>query len=133
MKQSPLKRRSSLQAKTRLSSRASLKSRGKIKAKSNKKKPGRLYGEELIELYEFVWKRDNKRCIFCDRPIPQGTIPHHEKPKGRGGKDRKEDMVMLCQDAPVNPCHYRRHNGPGSQELRQFCLDYLYKRYPDTK
>lgn len=40
---------------------------------------------------------------------------------------------MLCQAGTVNPCHVRRHNGPNSQEIRQFCLGYLYERYPDTK
>jgi len=122
-----------MQAKASFGCRELLSVRKGLRPKRGKRRFGRLAGQMLLTLYESVWERDSRCCFFCGRPIPWGTIPHHEQPKGQGGKDRMEDLVMLCQDAAVNPCHYRRHNGPDSREIRQFCMTYLLECYPDTK
>jgi len=82
-----------------------------------KKKPIRLKGKKLHDLYKRVYERDRGRCVKCGYPIPEGTIPHHIIHKSQGGEDTEENLEMLCEikwdeNGNILPgCHRKEHTG----------------------
>lgn len=70
-----------------------------------RKKPIRLKGRKLIELYEAVYKRDHGLCVKCGKWIEPGTIPHHRILKSQGGSDIMDNLEMQCLK-----CHDKEHN-----------------------
>jgi len=67
------------------------------------KKPIRLKGKKLHELYDAVHARDNGQCK-CGKNVEQGTPPHHIAKKSQGGSDTMDNLETLCSE-----CHYKEH------------------------
>lgn len=88
-----------------------------------KHKRVRLHGKALKKLVHEVWSRDHEHCIICGAYVPEGTKSHHE-PQGADKSDEKEKMATLC-----NGCHYERHFGKCSQEIREKIINYLRGLY----
>lgn len=85
-----------------------------------KQKPIRLHGEALRRLVSEVFERDNHSCIICGRFVEDGVKPHHEPPGAGRKSDELNKMVLLC-----NECHYQRHHGLHSGEIKEMCEAYL--------
>lgn len=84
----------------------------------------RHHGEALRRLVYDVFARDRHSCIVCKKWVEDGIKPHHEW-AGNGRKsDSLDKMVLLC-----NECHYERHHGKRSAEIRRICREYLEARY----
>lgn len=54
------------------------------------------------QLYDQVKSRDGHACRMCATTL-RLTI-HHIVPKSSGGKDEKENLIVLCE-----PCHVDTH------------------------
>lgn len=71
-----------------------------------RKKPIRLKGQDLRDLYYRVWERDNWTCQGDDCPggwyLDRG--PHHIKLKSQGGEDTEDNLITLCVF-----CHAKAH------------------------
>ena len=65
---------------------------------------GRLKG--FKDASEYVGYLQEGRCIFCDNPIEHY---HHITPRSKGGSDRPENLVGLCEC-----CHHKVHKGEAS-------------------
>lgn len=85
-----------------------------------KTKRVKLRGKPKHELRQAIFDRD-QYCIVCGDPINNDW--HHE-PCGSGKSDEIEKGVRLCKK-----CHYKRHNGPGSAEVKRYCQIYLERLY----
>ena len=102
MKRTPLKRKRELarkrglkRGKERLRSEARLERRTAMK-KSNRKRKAKRYERDFGDKADFVRAQP---CAVCG----QGpSDPHHEPPRGAGG--RKADLTNLCR-----PHHAQRH------------------------
>ena len=65
---------------------------------------GRLKG--FKDASEYVEHLQEGKCIFCDSPIEHY---HHITPRSKGGSDRPENLVGLCEC-----CHHKVHKGEAS-------------------
>lgn len=72
-----------------------------------KRKPLRLKGKALRDLYQSVRDRDNNscRCPFCEGNSPIDSAPHHIIYKSQGGPDEAWNLITLCMS-----CHDKIHN-----------------------
>jgi len=86
----------------------------------------RLTGKTLRRLYEYIYQRDNHKCIVCGKWVSDGEIPHHE-PCGRYKEDVPEKMCLVCYG-----CHQQRES-KGGESVKQTCIDYLDQMYPDRR
>lgn len=89
-----------------------------------KKKKIRLTGKAQQKLVDDVYKRDGHCCVVCGRWVEKGHKYHHEPPKSHGGQDIIEHAALLC-----DLCHFIRHNGPNSNEIKEAVESYLNKLY----
>lgn len=64
-------------------------------------------------------RRDGYRCVVCGAYVSEDEKMHHE-PCGIYKSDEIQKAVTLC-----NACHYNRHNGLQSAQIREICVDYL--------
>ena len=71
-----------------------------------KRKPTRLKGKKLHDLYKKAWERDKGICQRCGKWVPPGTPPHHIIFRSQGGEDKLENLVTLCLE-----CHQMIHGG----------------------
>lgn len=92
-----------------------------------KRKRAHLTGKKLRELNERIFVRDRSCCVVCGRWVDPGTKFHHE-PCGAGKSDEMDHGVVLC-----NQCHYDRHNGKRSSEIRRAVQMYLAEVYGDVR
>lgn len=60
-----------------------------------KRKPLRLKGKKLYDLYDRVFDRDNYLCVECGSN-QLDRAPHHKIFKSQGGEDTEENLVTLC-------------------------------------
>ena len=88
-----------------------------------KPKRVRLKGKALARLNQAIHDRDNDRCVICGAWVDPGKKFHHE-PCGADKSDEEEKGATLC-----DRCHFRRHNGPNSTEIRELIKEYLRKHY----
>mgnify|MGYP004644448747 FL=1 len=65
---------------------------------------GRLKG--FKDASEYIEYLQEGKCIFCNNPIEHY---HHITPKSKGGSDRPENLVGLCEC-----CHHKVHKGEAS-------------------
>ena len=86
-----------------------------------KKKPIRLRGRKLHELYMRVYARDKGKCVVCGKGVPVGVPPHHIVYRSRGGEDVMENLVTLCYN-----CHRAIHDGKIAPNF-----DFLKKHDPN--
>lgn len=83
----------------------------------------RLRGKKLKQLNSKIFERDGHKCVVCGRWVAVGFKFHHE-PCGSDKSDEVEKGVVLCPE-----CHFMRHNGKNSQEIREKILAYLKRLY----
>lgn len=86
----------------------------------------RLKGKKLRELNDEIFLRDNHKCIICGRWVEEGQKFHHE-PCGAAKSDELEKGVVLCRD-----CHFARHSGKNSREIKEKVRAYLNMLYPKS-
>lgn len=113
--------------RTPLKRKSPIRQRKKIVSKSKKKKPGRLYGDDLRELNDLIWERDGGCCVLCGAPVPRGTKFHHILFKSHGGTDDEKNGVTLCQAG--RNCHTTRAHGPEAKEVRKTLEKYISDTY----
>ncbi len=75
------------------------------------------------QLNEQIHKRDKNSCVVCGAYVSDGEKWHHE-PCGIGKEDVIEKGCLLCQQ-----CHYERHNGKRSLEIKRKAEEYLKSLY----
>ena len=88
-----------------------------------KSKRVRLKGRALSRLNSAIHTRDHDRCVVCGAWVHPSVKFHHE-PCGVDKSDEIEKGVVLCRE-----CHFERHNGKNSQEIRKKIVDYLKGLY----
>ena len=88
-----------------------------------KEKRTKLHGKKLRQLNSEIFERDGHKCVVCGRWVAVGLKFHHE-PCGIDKSDEIEKGVVLCPE-----CHFERHNGANSQEIRKKIVDYLKMLY----
>ena len=88
-----------------------------------KEKRVSLHGNKLKQLNSEIFERDGHKCVVCGRWVAIGFKFHHE-PCGADKSDEIEKGVVLCRE-----CHFERHNGKNSQEIRKKIVDYLKGLY----
>lgn len=88
-----------------------------------KNKATRLTGKKLRQLNETISERDGQCCVVCGAWVEPGTKFHHE-PCGINKQDKEQCGVLLC-----HACHYARHNGSNSTEIKNKAREYLAKIY----
>lgn len=91
-----------------------------------KQKRTRLKGNKVAQLNKEIHDRDGYACIVCGRFVDLVEKWHHER-CGAYKEDRIEYGCLLCQQ-----CHYERHHGKRSAEIRRRCEAYLSGLYPDV-
>lgn len=91
-----------------------------------KTKRVRLRGVKLKRLNDSVHERDGYKCIVCGSYIDDREKMHHE-PCGIYKSDEITKTVTLCER-----CHYERHHGAKSAEIRTKCVAYLQSLYGDA-
>lgn len=65
------------------------------------------------ELCDFVYRRDERRCVRCGATGPKAIlVVHHIRLKERRGPDSARNLVTLCRD-----CHARVHDTAECGEL----------------
>lgn len=84
-----------------------------------KSKRVRLTGAKLRQLNETISERDGQRCVLCNAWVEPGKKFHHE-PCGINKQDKEQCGVLLCDS-----CHFARHNGSNSREIKERINDYL--------
>jgi 5-methylcytosine-specific restriction endonuclease McrA len=78
------------------------------------------------KVYEEVRQRDGESCVECGKYVQEGTPPHHEPPRSRGGRNIPEHLVTVCIG-----CHHERHFGKHSDYYQEKFEKYLHALYPD--
>jgi len=75
------------------------------KIQGNQYQQGLQYGFENIKSY--IRNRDNYTCQICKKKIANiRNEVHHIIPKSKGGSNRPDNLILLCQD-----CHKKVHTG----------------------
>lgn len=65
----------------------------------------RLPIEKWRVMRQYVYKRDNGRCLYCDNPVELYACHiHHILELSRGGTNHPTNLKTLCID-----CHEKRH------------------------
>ncbi len=60
-----------------------------------------LDSKEWRKIRRFVFERDKHHCLRCDKRFsPRQLQAHHLIPRDKGGADRPDNLLTLC-----NPCH----------------------------
>lgn len=88
-----------------------------------KSKRVRLKGRALSRLNSAIHTRDHDRCVVCGAWVHPSVKFHHE-PCGVNRSDEEQKGVVLC-----DICHFQRHNGKNSGEIREKIREYLQKCY----
>lgn len=91
-----------------------------------KPKRVKLHGYRLRALNATIHARDNDRCIVCGCWVHPEVKFHHE-PCGVSKSDEIEKGVVLCDE-----CHFERHNGKKSREVKEIITEYLKKKYGNS-
>lgn len=101
------------------------KQQGKTIVMFAKNKRVKLKGKHLAKLNSDIHQRDGHTCIIkgCDRYVLPGVKFHHE-PCGQDKSDEIEKGLLLC-----NECHFERHFGARSTEIKAECRAYLRELY----
>lgn len=92
--------------------------------KKRNTKPKNTSAKFTTKTKEKIYERD-KSCIWCAWFITQyhhiyyGLQAEHWKDRNRVDKG-----VGLCKE-----CHFNIHHGENSQELREYCIDYINRIY----
>lgn len=71
-----------------------------------KRKPIRLKGKELSDIYQKAFERDEYTCQDnkCPGGYPIDRAPHHIQYKSQGGSDTMDNLITLCIH-----CHGKAH------------------------
>ena len=74
-----------------------------------------------------VYRRDGYRCALCD--CTQYLQIHHAIPRGEGGSDFAENLIVLC-----SKCHAQAHGtdmgtGMTMEDMEQAIVEYLSDYY----
>ena len=88
-----------------------------------KSKRVRLKGRALSRLKSAMHTRDHERGVVCGAWVHPSVKFHHE-PCGVNRSDEEQKGVVLC-----DICHFQRHNGKNSGEIREKIREYLQKCY----
>ncbi len=83
----------------------------------------RLKGKKLSDLNRAIHIRDHNQCVVCGAWVNPAKKFHHE-PCGINRSDEIGKGVVLC-----DICHFQRHNGKNSGEIREKIREYLRKCY----
>jgi hypothetical protein len=88
----------------------------------------RLTGVKLKQLHDYIHWRDNFTCIIpgCGNWVEEGEKAHHE-PCGRYKEDVEEKMCLLCYE------HHQQRESIKGEPIKQACIDYLDRLYPDRR
>lgn len=57
-----------------------------------------------------VYKRDDYKCVYCG--ATEDLTIDHKKPLGKGGKNKKDNMVTACAD-----CNGQKADGPAPRRV----------------
>lgn len=71
-----------------------------------------------------VWKRDNKKCIFCGKAIPWNYANAHYIKRSAGGLGIPKNIFTACEE-----CHRLQDNGLNSNVLTEYAKNYLKSIY----
>ena len=82
-----------------------------------------LKGKALSDLNRKIHNRDHNRCVICGAWVDPAKKFHHE-PCGINRSDEEQKGVVLC-----DACHFQRHSGKNSREIREKIREYLKKCY----
>lgn len=88
-----------------------------------KPKRVRLKGKALSNLNRVIHNRDHNQCVVCGAWVHPSVKFHHE-PCGINKSDEEQKGVVLCA-----VCHFQRHNGTNSREIRGRIEAYLDNIY----
>lgn len=88
-----------------------------------KTKRVRLKGRALSRLNSAIHGRDHDKCVVCGAWVHPSVKFHHE-PCGINKSDEEQKGVVLCA-----VCHFQRHNGTNSREIRGRIEAYLDNIY----
>ena len=84
-----------------------------------KPKRVKLKGPALAKLNRDIHIRDHNKCVICGAWVNPAKKFHHE-PCGVNRSDELGKGVVLC-----DICHFQRHNGKNSAEIRDQIQKYL--------
>lgn len=69
---------------------------------------------------EIVWNRDEQKCIYCGRYVPQTCANAHYIKRSQGGLGIEQNIVTLCPE-----CHYQEDHGLNTKLYEEYIENYL--------
>ena len=98
-----------------------------IKRKSSKTSKRAKATDISQDVKEFVWNRDNRKCICCDTDVSKTCANAHYIKRSQGGLGIPENVVTLCPE-----CHNQEDNGLNTKIYENIIRLYLQNYYGDS-
>lgn len=73
-----------------------------------------------------VWKRDNKKCIFCEKYVTWNYACCHYIKRSALGKGIEQNIFTACDD-----CHKHQEEGINSNAMTEYVRCYLKNIYKE--
>lgn len=73
---------------------------------------------------KLVWKRDEGKCIFCEKRVPWNYANAHYRKRSEGGLGIPENLFTACDD-----CHVEQDNGLNTKEYDEKAKRHLKSIY----
>lgn len=71
-----------------------------------------------------VWERDNRKCIFCGKPVPWNFANSHYIKRSQKGLGIEENIMTNCAR-----CHMLFEESKYRDDMKEYAKEYLQSKY----